>query len=428
MSTATQPVDTRDPFAFPEESAASRAASDDSFASSNHDISRLMDDLLARGRAQRKARTILDAEDAENASAEKLELAGAVAGGDFIHGNEAELEPIWGTPERCAWAAGEAMMLFGPQGTGKTTVAQQLMKGRLGLLDEVLGMPVATTKSRVLYVAGDRPRQAARAMRRLFPSAADNSVLDERLVVWKGPLPGDLTRRPSLLRELAQHYGCDTIFVDSIKDVVSKLNDDEAGSMYNRAIQLCMVAGIQVCDLHHPRKADSKNGNRPKSVDDVYGSTWLTAGHGSIISLWGKTGDLVVELSQLKMVNDEIGPFKIEHDHDRGMSHIYERFDLVGALIAEGALTAVDAAGRMFDTDAPTADQKAKARRALRALVRDEQAVEQPGVAGGAGGGQAARWVPTAKARSAGGRTGRPEADGPAAPQWAGRRGYNPAF
>jgi hypothetical protein len=36
----------------------------------------------------------------------------------------------------------------------------------------------------------------------------------------------------------------------------------------------------------------------------------------SVISLWGKTGDLVVELSQLKLVNFEIGPFKIKHDHD----------------------------------------------------------------------------------------------------------------
>ena len=411
-SAAAFPIDTDDPFRI------------------GDDVERLTEDLLRRERARRQVRIILDAEDAETSAAESIELSGAVTGGAFIFGQEAELEPIWGTPQRCAWAAGEALMIFGPQGTGKTTIAQQLMKGRLGLLDELLGMPVATSKSRVLYIAGDRPRQAARAMRRMFQpaTAAERAILDERLEVWKGPLPGDLTRRPTLLRELAERYGCDTIFIDSVKDVVAKLNDDEAGSMYNRAIQLCMVAGIEVCDLHHPRKAGATDANRPKSIDDIYGSTWLTAGHGSVISLWGKTGDLVVELSQLKLVNDEIGPFKIEHDHDRGLSHIYERFDLIGALIAAGGLTVVDVAQRQFDTDAPSADEKAKARRALRALVRDGQAVEQPGVAGGAGGGLAARWVPAAGARAAGGRTGRPEADGPAAAPWAGQGGYNRPF
>ena len=106
----------------------------------------------------------------------------------------------------------------------------------------------------------------------------------------------------------------------------------------------------------------------------------------------------------------------------------HERFDLIGALIAAGGLTVVDVAQRQFDTDAPSADQKAKARRALRALVRDGQAVEQPGVAGGVGGGLAARWVPAAGARAAGGRTGRPEADGPAAAPWAGQGGYNRPF
>jgi replicative DNA helicase len=366
-------------------------------------------DELIRERARREVRQYLDREEADVAAAASIDYAGAVTGADFIFGDDAELEPIWGTSDTTAWAAGEAMMLFGPQGTGKTTIAQQLMKGRLGLIAEVLGMPVVASTKKVLYIAGDRPRQAARAMRRMFRTATpdEQRILAERLVVWKGPLPHNLVERPETLKDLAQHYGCDTVFVDSIKDVVAKLNDEAAGSMYNRAIQLCLVAGVQVCDLHHPRKADSKDGNRPKGVDDVYGSTWLTAGHGSIMSIWGKTGDLVVELSQLKMVNDEVGPLRVEHDHENGVSHIQDRFDLLGAVIRLESITVTAAAELMFETANPSAGQKAKARRALQALVRSEKLFEHEGAQGGTNGGTPAHWTPVPGVTATGGRTGR---------------------
>jgi hypothetical protein len=35
----------------------------------------------------------------------------------------------------------------------------------------------------------------------------------------------------------------------------------------------------------------------------------------------------MMNLSQLKLVNEEVGPFKIEHDHEQGLSHLHERFD-----------------------------------------------------------------------------------------------------
>jgi len=360
---------------------------------------------LQSERVRREVRAELDAQEAGDSEIGSAIFTGAVTGDDFVFGLDAELGVVWGQPDSTAWAAGEAMMIFAPQGCGKTTLAMQLMKGRIGLLEEVLGMPVIAGKARTLYLAGDRPRQAARAMRRLFRGLdpTERATLQNKLVVWKGPLPFDLTQHPSMLNEMAQHYGCDTIFIDSIKDVVSRLNDDECGSLYNRAVQHCLVAGIEVCDLHHPRKASSDNSSRPKGIDDIYGSTWLTAGHGSIISLWGKTGDLVVELTQLKMVNDEVGPFTVEHDHDLGMSSVLGQFDLLGALVRAGELTALRAAALMFAVAAPTPDQKARARRALQALVKSDLAVEHAGAAGGVNGGTATTWVPVKQAGAASG-------------------------
>lgn len=331
----------------------------------------------------------------EDAGLEGLDLSRAVQGGEFLFGAEAELEPIWGSRDQTLWAAGEAMMIHGPQGTGKTTLAQQLVKALLGLQPEVLGFAVAPTEKKVLYLAMDRPRQAARAMKRLYTACTEKerAVVDERLVVWKGPLPAPLLSHPALLRDLALQFGCEVIVVDSLKDAVAKLSDDEHGSNYNTAIQMCLVAGIQVCDLHHPRKASADNASKPKGVDDIYGSTWLTAGHGSIVNLWGKTGDLVVELSMLKLVNEDVGLLNVVHDHEAGVSQVQDQFDMLQALVHKGSLTAAAAAALMVD--APKANDVEKARRRLRQLVKAGLADEEAGTRGGAAGVGAAVWRPT---------------------------------
>ena len=103
-------------------------------------------------------------------------------------GEPVDVPTIWGTKETVVWAAGEGFFLVGPDGVGKTTVAQQLVLARLGLRDELFGLAVASDNGRVLYIAGDRPRQAQRSFRRMV-SEKDANVLRERLVVWKGPPP-----------------------------------------------------------------------------------------------------------------------------------------------------------------------------------------------------------------------------------------------
>ncbi len=61
------------------------------------------------------------------------------------------------------WVEGEALLIVGPSGVGKTTLTGQLVRARMGLGDGlVLGMPVSPGR-RVLYLAMDRPAQIARA-------------------------------------------------------------------------------------------------------------------------------------------------------------------------------------------------------------------------------------------------------------------------
>jgi hypothetical protein len=78
---------------------------------------------------------------------------------------------------------------------------------------------VATSDRPILYLAMDRPRQAARSFRRMV-AEADRQLLDGQLVVWVGPLPVDPTRDKDQFADFAEEIcpNVGTIIVDSVKD------------------------------------------------------------------------------------------------------------------------------------------------------------------------------------------------------------------
>ncbi|MFE6406541.1 hypothetical protein ACFVOR_06355 [Streptomyces sp. NPDC057837] len=115
---------------------------------------------------------------------------------------------------------------------------------------------------------------------------------------------------------------------------------------------------------------------------DVYGSTWLTAGAGSVILLDGDAGDSVVTLKHLKQPVNAIGPVDIIHDHETGISTMEEKADLV-ALAHRTPLTARDTAKVLFDVERPSKAQKETARRKLDATCRAGQLQKVPAAVGG---------------------------------------------
>jgi replicative DNA helicase len=198
-------------------------------------------------------------------------------------------------------------------------------------------------------------------------------VLRERLAVWKGPLPVNVLERPATLADwIENEFGSQVgdVYIDSLKDLAPKLSDDDTGSRVNMARQELLARGVQVIEGHHQRKEQRGEG-KPKTLADVYGSRWLTAGAGSVVLLWGEPGDLVVELIHLKQPAEPIGPMKIVHNHRLGVSTVYEARDLAAALEqTPGGMLVTDAARVLFETSAvPTADQREKARRTLNKLV-----------------------------------------------------------
>ena len=282
-----------------------------------------------------------------------------VTGGSFVLDVPAAVESLWGSEEKVIWPDGEGLMLTGTQGVGKTTLAQQLVLSLIGVLDApVLGLPVVPGR-RVLYLAMDRPHQIRRAFRRQCRDE-HRHLLDEKLVIWKGPPPADLAKHTEILTELAEQADSDVVVVDSLKDAAVGLSEDEVGAGWNRAAQGLLATGRNLLVLHH-RKKQAKNART--GLDDVYGSTWLTSGMGSVVLLDGNPGDPLVEFRHLKFPVSEVGPMKVSHDQASGLMTVAEQVDLVAVAQDEGSITVKQAALLLFGS--ATTNEVEKARRRL---------------------------------------------------------------
>jgi replicative DNA helicase len=304
-----------------------------------------------------------------------------VAGGDFILDEPETVATVWGDGERVLWPEGEGVMITGHQGVGKTTIGQQVVLHRVGLRSGgFLGLPVAKSDSPVLYLAMDRPRQAARSLRRMVDES-DRQLLNQQLVVWRGPLPIDPLLDKDQFADFAERVcpGVGTIVVDSVKDLAPGISDDPVGSKLNMSWQEVIARRIQLMLLHHERKA-ANSAKRVHSLDDVYGSTWLTSGLGSVIVLEGDPGDPTVELRHLKQPAEPVGPLTLRHEHSVGVTVLFEdRPDLLGFLIAAEwtGVTAEDAARVVIGRAAPSDLKTIK--RKLNKLVDQNLATKQSG-------------------------------------------------
>ena len=301
---------------------------------------------------------------------------------------------VWGEGERVLWASGEPFLLCGPAGIGKTSVLQQVVLARLGVRPpSLLGLPVAPLEGddRILYLACDRPAQIRRSFARAI-GEEHRDLLDRRLVVWKGPPPSDFAKHPEILTELADSAGAGTTIVDSLKDVAVGLSDDDVGAGINISFQRAVAEGIDVAGLHHQRKG--QNGAKPKTLEDVYGSTWITAGAGSVALLWGNPGDLAVEFTHLKQPAMPIGPLMLLHDHANMVTTVEEGpADPLHVLRSRPhGLTTVDLARVVGKGAEPDRNALQRARRDLERLVECGQARRVNGQAGGAGGTSAASY------------------------------------
>lgn len=307
------------------------------------------------------------------------------------------MEAICGDGHAVVWPVGEPFMVVGSPGVGKSTVTEQLMLARSAVWAPTwLGYTVRPTKPgrTALYLAMDRPPQIARSLRRMV-TEDQRGLLNERLEVWRGPLPPEvrIERDPrSLLVWIEETFPrSEDVYADSLKDMGCKLSSDEGGTALNTAIQIVVQSGRQWVSVHHDRKAEAgTKTKRAAQLDDVYGSVWLTAGHGSVMLLWGDPGDTAVELRHLKPPDEPVGPLSITHDHTTGRSTVITDTEgsIISALVAAGQGGATVAQIALAALHSNNRAAQERVRRDLKKL-EDEGAAKKVGEGGrgGTGGG-----------------------------------------
>ncbi|MDH6248001.1 AAA family ATPase [Mycobacterium sp. OTB74] len=307
----------------------------------------------------------------------------AMTGAAFILDAPPVMPSQWGDGQHVLWPVGEPFMIASSPGVGKTTLAGQVIRAQLGIgSSDVLGLTVAQTSGNILYLAMDRPPQISRSMQRQYTEDDRNAL--QRLVIRTGPPITDLAKDTTLLTRMADYYQATIVYVDSLKDAAIGLTEDEVGAAYNRARQHLTASGVQLCDLHHTRKAQQGSG-QTKQLADIYGSTWLTAGSGSVILLVGDAGDLVIGFEHVKPPAETIGPLRLVLDPDTGTFRIDTETDLLH-LVERGradGLTAHDGAQQVYGVEKPTKAQVERIRRRLDEYVSTGKLVRFDGERGG---------------------------------------------
>ena len=187
---------------------------------------------------------------------------------------------------------------------------------------------------------------------------------------------------PNTLRsspKLAEQADADVVVVDSLKDAAVGLSEDEVGAGWNRAAQGLLATGRNLLVLHHRKKQKT---NARTGLDDVYGSTWLTSGMGSVVLLDGNPGDPLVEFRHLKFPVSEVGPMKVSHDQASGLLTVAEQVDLVAVAQADGSITVKQAALLLFGSATTNEIEKARRRLDKRVvageLVKKDEGVPAP--------------------------------------------------
>jgi replicative DNA helicase len=241
----------------------------------------------------------------------------STSGDNFILGPDEEIDCLWGHGETILWAAGEPLLICGPDGCGKTTIAQQLALARMGLGNNVLGYPVEKTDKRLVYLAADRPRQAKRSWKRMVEHEEAEFLRDHLTVISGGVALPDI---PAICADL----DAGTVVIDTLSAVApGDLSTDQVGLDIYHALQSLVAASVEVLVLHHPRK----QGEHRRGLEEVHGSRWITAPCGSILLLSRSRKPF---MRHVKSPANPAPGIEIEHDHRIGRSRaerVYENSD-----------------------------------------------------------------------------------------------------
>lgn len=249
--------------------------------------------------------------------------------GDWALDEPEASRAVVGSGQRILWADGESLLIVGDTGNGKSTLTQNIIRASIGLIPDVIGLQVRQFR-RVLYIAADRPSQIRYSFRRMV-NEQTRQTWNDRVYVHHGPPDFALNEEPHKLlpfvRELSEKLDrepFDCMVIDSLKDVVSEIDDNEAGIRINHALQTVCQQGIQLSANLHPRKIALVKGVAPApGLDDVNGNKNIIAGAGSVAFI-GSPQQGISPFYHLKSPSERIDGIGLRFDKPTGNISITE--------------------------------------------------------------------------------------------------------
>lgn len=196
------------------------------------------------------------------------------------------------------------MVMAGKQGVGKTQFTLQ------ALIHMALGKPLIGWKidipRRVAFLSMEMGaaeiKVFQREMNKLL-SPEERALLQENFFIIPvgHSILFDESSDKKKIEQFIEAYHPEVIGVDSLsKTTAASLEEAAAKKVLDFADYLRMTYDCSVIFIHHNRKGQVGN-KRPKELDDVYGTFWITATATTVIGMWQNQQTGEIEINYLKV-------------------------------------------------------------------------------------------------------------------------------
>jgi hypothetical protein len=196
-------------------------------------------------------------------------------------------------------------LIVSPPGTGKSQFMMQLA------LHHALNSPFVGYKFieelSTIFFSLEMPRAGIHQIARLMAEGYSPPELRQvnnlfQIAALGEPMYLTNPEARKFFEGAIEKYQPKTIIIDSLQKATSgSLSDDEAiRALFNYIASLRAKYGLCVWFIHHNRKGQGDN-KKPRELDDVYGSRFITSEPDVVLSLWGdRRNKNVIEVSELK--------------------------------------------------------------------------------------------------------------------------------
>lgn len=196
------------------------------------------------------------------------------------------------------------MVVSGKPGVGKTQLTLQAMI-HMALGKDFLGWKMGNPRKVAFF-----SMEMGSAELKHFQQEMNHILTAEERVILKQnfflipigqALLFDLSADRKKIEKTLEAYKPEVVAFDSLsKTTMASLDEVNTKAVMDFADNLRMNYDTSVIFIHHDRKAQIGN-RRPKSLEDIYGSFFITATATTVIGMWSNEKSMEIEINYLKV-------------------------------------------------------------------------------------------------------------------------------